>query len=892
MLRQPRHEIKFNSSPLPEKRHALSMPKTPTELAKRKSTWPSATIAWLVTIVMITGTESRAQETLETALKTQLSGQESATQQHRSFVRSRIKSLEMAASADEWQQKANELRQRVLSDVVFRGVPDDWRSATLKIIWHGVIETKHGYRIRKLRFEALPDLWIPALLYEPDKLDGKVPAILNVNGHAATGKSTDYKQLRCINLAKRGMLALNLEWIGMGQLKNPGLGHNQLCKMDLCGRSGLSVFYLAMQRGLDVLLAHGHADLKRTAVTGLSGGGWQTILLSSLDTRVKLCVPVAGHSAIVQRLIHPGSIGDLEQIPNDLAATAGYLHLNALMAPRPMLMIYNAADNCCFVAKSAKPTTFDPTVPFYQQAGVEERLAYYENTEPGTHNYDQDNREQLYHFLNLHFRPTERIAAEIPSNDEIRSHEELNVPLPDDTADFNSLANAAARNLPRPLPKSPNEQRELLKKILRYTEPDIGEPQLTGPKPIEKFQVRQLRLQIDDWQISATVVETDDIRRHVVLIADGGIVSQHQRIAELVNDGARVLALDPILVGHNKPTVGQLYQNAMLLATVGERPLGVQAGQVLSASRQFAHIFGVNSVVIDATGPRCALVARCAAALDTGRTIDSVEAIGEAKSLKDFLKPEASYNTTPEIYCFGLLEYFDIPQLTNLPPKQERLSAERVQRLKQLGATVFTRGDDVIEVSANRTKIADKDLLLVSEFTRLTDLSLKGTTVSDKGLVHLRNLSKLEWLNLYRTRVGDQGLKEIGRLKSIQHLPIGETRVTDAGLAHLRDMKQLVYLGLRGNDVTDDGVKHVRQLKLTGLHLGETKVTDAGLVHLLGMAGLQRLWLDKTTVSDKSIATLAMLKSLRELHIPRTQITTAGVKRLAALLPRCHIEDE
>jgi len=227
-----------------------------------------------------------------------------------------------------------------------------------------------------------------------------------------------------------------------------------------------------------------------------------------------------------------------------------------------------------------------------------------------------------------------------------------------------------------------------------------------------------------------------------------------------------------------------------------------------------------------------------------------------------------------------------------LGAQRARVSKERGQQLKQLGATVFTQGDYVIEVNANRTKIADKDLALVSEFTQMTDLSLENTTIGDAGLVHLRNLRKLEWLNLYRSGIGNQGLKEIGRLKSLQHLPIGETKVTDAGLAHLSDMKQLVYIGLRGNNVTDDGVKHVGKLaRLKGLHLGETRVTDAGLSPLLGMLGLQQLWLNNTTVTDKAIPTLARLTTLRELHIVETKITTEGVKRLATLLPRCRIVD-
>ena len=56
--------------------------------------------------------------------------------------------------------------------------------------------------------------------------------------------------------------------------------------------TGSGIFYPALKRGLDVLLQHRNADPQRVAVTGLSGGGWQTIVLSALDTRVTLSVPV------------------------------------------------------------------------------------------------------------------------------------------------------------------------------------------------------------------------------------------------------------------------------------------------------------------------------------------------------------------------------------------------------------------------------------------------------------------------------------------------------------------------------------------------------------------------------------------------------------------------
>ena len=222
--------------------------------------------------------------------------------------------------------------------------------------------------------------------------------------------------------------------------------------------------------------------------------------------------------------------------------------------------------------------------------------------------------------------------------------------------------------------------------------------------------------------------------------------------------------------------------------------------------------------------------------------------------------------------------------------QQAQLRQDRIRQLRELGAVVFTQGDDVVEVSANRTKISDTDLQLISDFTQLTDLSLEETSVSDNGLVHVRDLHKIEWLNLYRTEIGDAGLQTLSQLRSLQHLPVGETNVTDDGLAHLKDMRQLLYLGVRANHVTDDGVKHLSELvNLTGLHLGETLVTSAGLKHLTSMARLRTLWLDGTQVSDNAIATLVRLTSLRELHIIGTKITAKGLKRLQARLPRCRI---
>ena len=109
--------------------------------------------------------------------------------------------------------------------------------------------------------------------------------MLNPNGHHFGGKAATYKQIRCANLARRGIIALNMEFIGMSELE-ADCYHNNIAHLDLTGMAGVGIFYLALKKGLDVLLSHSHSDPKRCCVTGLSGGGWQSIVLGRPSTRV------------------------------------------------------------------------------------------------------------------------------------------------------------------------------------------------------------------------------------------------------------------------------------------------------------------------------------------------------------------------------------------------------------------------------------------------------------------------------------------------------------------------------------------------------------------------------------------------------------------------------
>ena len=412
----------------------------------------------------------------------------------------RVPPMPQVQSVAEWEAEATRIRSEVLERIVYRGEAAKWRDAPAGVEWLETIEGGPGYRIKKLRYEALPGLWIPAVLYEPEALAGKVPVVLNVNGHVgAPGKAYVPKQIRSINQAKRGMLALGPEWLGMGQLSSPGYGHYTMNQLDLCGTSGLAPFYLAMKRGLDVLLSLEHADPERVAVTGLSGGGWQTIVISSLDTRVTLTDPVAGYSSFHTRAYHLKDLGDSEQTPNDLATVCDYAHLTAMMAPRPTLLTFNLHDGCCFEGEYALQPLLDAAAPIFRLYGREDALRSHVNDDPpGVHNYEVDNRQQLYRMLGDFFYPGDATfdPKEIPSDNEVKSPEDLQVELPGKNEDFNTLAIALAKDLPRDpdLPKEKDaaiEWQELrrakLREIVRAKDYEVhaikfGEEEKSGVK--------------------------------------------------------------------------------------------------------------------------------------------------------------------------------------------------------------------------------------------------------------------------------------------------------------------------------------------------------------------------------------------------------------------------
>ena len=255
--------------------------------------------AWCVLLLSpVLSSAIRAAEPspLEAALSREIIGPRQSLLDVQDRIESRS-AMPSAKSVAEWEKRFRRIRRDVLDHVVFRGEAAVWRDAKCEVEWLDTIAGGPGYRIKQVRYEALPGLWIPALLYEPEKSIGKVPVVLAVNGHDAQGQGGGLQANPLHQLAKRGMIVLNVEWFGMGQLQTPGFNHwsHESARPVRHERPGPVL--PDMSRGLDVLLAHAErrpgAGLPSAACRAAAG---RRISISSLDTRVTLANPVAGYS--------------------------------------------------------------------------------------------------------------------------------------------------------------------------------------------------------------------------------------------------------------------------------------------------------------------------------------------------------------------------------------------------------------------------------------------------------------------------------------------------------------------------------------------------------------------------------------------------------------------
>jgi hypothetical protein len=145
--------------------------------------------------------------------------------------------------------------------------------------------------------------------------------------------------------------------------------------------------------------------------------------------------------------------------------------------------------------------------------------------------------------------------------------------------------------------------------------------------------------------------------------------------------GWQVLALDPFYFGESQ-LKSHAYLFALLVSSVGERPLGVQASQIQRVAAWLKDEQKAKQVRVVANGPRTSLLAMAAAASDE-ESIDRLTLRGSLGSLREVIENGSQVDRMPEQFCFGLLETADIAQLAALIVPREVQFLEPSDRVQK-----------------------------------------------------------------------------------------------------------------------------------------------------------------------------------------------------------------
>jgi hypothetical protein len=268
-----------------------------------------------------------------------------------------------------------------------------------------------GYHIEKVVFESLPGLAVTALLYVPDA-PGPRPAVLVPCGHSPLGKAYPKYQEIAGRLARRGYVVLCWDPVGQGersQFWDEARGrsrYNLVCGEhavlgNLATLAGASLARWEIWdgvRAVDYLLTRPEVDPSRLAITGTSGGGFQSTWIGALDERVGVVAPSCFPTTLPMRManrIFEDPDSDPEQDPFGLVSE-GVDHEGLLLLahPRPLHVSAAVLD---FVPIEGTRMALRQVAPFYRRSGIPDRVVLKEGYHK--HGYSDENQASAFAFL-------------------------------------------------------------------------------------------------------------------------------------------------------------------------------------------------------------------------------------------------------------------------------------------------------------------------------------------------------------------------------------------------------------------------------------------------------------------------------------------------------------
>ena len=279
----------------------------------------------------------------------------------------------------EWEKRKVVLKSCLREAIRLKILP---KSPGTKPVLTAIRKMK-GYTVQNIGLEVLPGYYLTGSIYRPAKIKGKIPVVLCPNGHFANGRYNKDIQTRCAGLARMGAVAVSYDLFGWGE--------SALMVGTKAHQTSMANTIQALNsiRMLDYLLSLKYADPDRVGITGGSGGGSHTILMSAIDDRIDVSVPVVMMSAI-----HYGGCPCESGNPiHFCAGGTNNVELAGVFAPKPQLVISDGGDWTRNVPQLEFPY-LKRIYDFYPGAVVEN--AHFEKEH---HDYGPSKRTAMYHFM-------------------------------------------------------------------------------------------------------------------------------------------------------------------------------------------------------------------------------------------------------------------------------------------------------------------------------------------------------------------------------------------------------------------------------------------------------------------------------------------------------------
>ncbi len=227
-----------------------------------------------------------------------------------------------------WESRADVIKKGIINGLRLEEMPQE--HFPFQPIIHSP-KQMDGYTVENIAIVSFPGFYITGNLYKPTSYEGRIPAILSPHGHWEDRRFSDEVQTRAAVLARMGAMVFTYDMIGYGESTQTEHRFDYTLLLQTWNS----------KRVLDYLTSRNDVDPERIGITGASGGGTQTFILTAIDDRIAASAPVV----MVSAHFFGGCVGESGMpIHKSTQHQTNNVEIAALCAPRPMMVISNGND--------------------------------------------------------------------------------------------------------------------------------------------------------------------------------------------------------------------------------------------------------------------------------------------------------------------------------------------------------------------------------------------------------------------------------------------------------------------------------------------------------------------------------------------------------------------